>query len=70
MAVPSSGTLNISALAAEKLENDYTNVDTSYGPYSIKDITLGGATTVNGEDYDATNTNSANKHLPVEPEAS
>jgi len=69
MAVPSSGTLNISALAAEKLENDYTDVDTSYGPYSLKDITLGGATTVNGEDYDATNTNSANKPDSIAPHA-
>jgi hypothetical protein len=69
MAVPSSGTLNISALAAEKLENDYTDVDTSYRPYSLKDITLGGATTVNGEDYDATNTNSANKPDSVAPHA-
>jgi hypothetical protein len=69
MAVPSSGTLNISALAAEKLENDYTDVDTSYRPYSLKDITLGGATTVNGEDYDVTNNNSANKPDIVAPHA-
>lgn len=69
MAVPSSGTLNISALAAEKLENDYTDVDTSYGPYSLKDITLGGASTVNGEDYDATNTNSTTKPDSVAPHA-
>jgi hypothetical protein len=69
MAVPSSGSLNISALAAEKLENDYTDVDTSYRPYSLKDITLGGATTVYGEDYDVTNTNSANKPDSVAPHA-
>ena len=55
MAVPGSGSLSLAAIAAEKLENDYTDVDTSYGPYSLRDITLGGATTVNGEDYDVTN---------------
>ena len=60
MAVPGSGSLSLAAIAAEKLENDYTDVDTSYGPYSIRDITLGGATTVGGEDYDATNTQSPN----------
>jgi hypothetical protein len=55
MAVPGSGSLSLAAIAAEKLENDYTDVDTSYGPYSLRDITVGGATTVNGEDYDFTN---------------
>ena len=58
MAVPGSGNLSLAAIAAEKLENDYTDVDTSYGPYSLKDITLGGPNTVGGEDYDATNTQS------------
>ena len=58
MAVPGSGSLSLAAIAAEKLENDYTDVDTSYRPYSLRDITLGGATTVNGEDYDSTNTQS------------
>ena len=58
MAVPGSGSLSLAAIAAEKLENDYTDVDTSYGPYSLKDITLGGATTVGAEDYDSTNTQS------------
>lgn len=55
MAVPASGSLSLAAIAAEKIEDDYTNVDTSYGPYSLRDITLGGATTVGGEDYDVTN---------------
>lgn len=55
MAVPGSGSLSLAAIAAEKLENDYTDVDTSYGPYSLRDITVGGPTTVNGEDYDFTN---------------
>ena len=55
MAVPGSGSLSLAAIAAEKLENDYTDVDTSYGPYSLRDITLGGATTVGAEDYDVTN---------------
>lgn len=55
MAVPGSGSLSLAAIAAEKLEDDYTDVDTSYGPYSLRDITLGGATTVGAEDYDVTN---------------
>lgn len=56
MAVPGSGSLSLAAIAAEKLENDYTDVDTSYGPYSLKDITVGGnASGVNGETYDVTN---------------
>lgn len=56
MAVPASGSLSLAAIAAEKLENDYTDVDTTYGPYSLKDITVGGnASGVNGETYDVTN---------------
>lgn len=57
MAVPASGSsLSLAALAAEKIENDYTNVDTSYGPYSLKDITIGGNSSgVGGESYDVTN---------------
>ena len=56
MAVPASGSLSLAALAAEKIENDYTDVDTSYGPYSLKDVTVGGnASGVNGETYDVTN---------------
>ena len=56
MAVPASGSLSLAALAAEKIENDYTDVDTSYGPYSLKDITVGGnASGIGGETYDVTN---------------
>lgn len=51
MAVPGSGSLSLAAIAAEKLENDYTDVDTSYGPYSLSEITLGGGV----ENYDVTN---------------
>ena len=60
MAVPASGSISLGGLAFEKLEEDYSNglpssIDTSYGPFSLRDITLGGATTVNAEDYDVTN---------------
>jgi len=51
MAVPGSGSLSLAAIAAEKLENDYTDVDTSYGPYSLREVTLGGGV----ENYDVTN---------------
>lgn len=65
MAVPGSGSLSLGGLAFEKLENDYGlglpgEMDSSYGPFSLKDITLGGPTTVNAEDYDLTNQQSPN----------
>lgn len=65
MAVPGSGSLSLGGLAFEKLENDYelglpSEMDASYGPFSLRDITLGGATTVNAEDYDSTNQQSPN----------
>ena len=60
MAVPGSGTLSLGGLAFEKLEDDYNDglpgaIDTSYGPFSLTDATLGGATTVGAEDYESTN---------------
>ena len=60
MAVPGSGTLSLGGLAFEKLEDDYNDglpsaIDTSYGPFSLTDATLGGATTVGAEDYEPTN---------------
>ena len=61
MAVPASGnSLSLGSIAFEKLEDDYSNgaqgsIDTSYGPFSLRDITLGGSSTVGAEDYDVTN---------------
>ena len=60
MAVPGSGALSLGGLAFEKLEDDYNDglpsaIDTSYGPFSLTDATLGGATTVGAEDYEPTN---------------
>jgi len=55
MAVPGSGSLSLFSIANEKLSNDYNDGDDGSGPYSLRDITLGGPTTVNGEDYDVTN---------------
>jgi hypothetical protein len=65
MSVPGSGSLSLGGIAFEKLENDYDlglpgEMDASYGPFSLKDITLGGPTTVNAEDYDLTNQQSPN----------
>jgi hypothetical protein len=51
MAVPGSGSLSLAAIAAEKQENDYTDVDTALAPYSLREITQGGG----AENYDATN---------------
>ena len=56
MAVPGSGSLSLAAIAAEKQENDYTDVDTALAPYSLKEITQGGGT----ENYDVTNQQSPN----------
>ena len=61
MAVPASGnSLSLGSIAFEKLEDDYDQgaagtIDPSYGPFSLRDVTLGGATTVGAEDYDVTN---------------
>ena len=60
MAVPGSGALSLGGLAFEKLEDDYNDglpgaIDTSYGPFSLRDMTVGGATTVGAEDFDTTN---------------
>ena len=61
MAVPASGSISLGGLAFEKLEDDYDDglpgtIDTSYGPFSLKDITIGGNSSgVGGETYDSTN---------------
>ena len=65
MAVPGSGEIRLAALAFEKLENNYNNglpgvIDTSYGPFSLRDITQGGDTYGGGETYDVTNIESPN----------
>lgn len=69
MAVPSSGTLSLYSIGNEKLSDDYNDGDDGGGPYSLTDITLGGDTYGNSEDYPATNTNSANKPDSVAPHA-
>ena len=65
MAVPGSGEIRLGALAFEKLENNYNDglpgvIDTSYGPFSLRDITQGGNTYGGGETYDVTNIESPN----------
>ena len=61
MAVPASGSISLGGLAFEKLEDEYNDglpsaIDTSYGPFSLKDITIGGNSSgVGGETYDSTN---------------
>ena len=65
MAVPGSGEIRLAALAFEKLENNYNDglpgvIDTSYGPFSLRDITQGGDTYGGGETYDVTNIESPN----------
>jgi hypothetical protein len=58
--VPGSGSLSLFSIANEKLSNDYNDGDNGSGPYSLRDITQGGDQYGNGEDYDATNTQSPN----------
>lgn len=65
MAVPGSGEIRLGALAFEKIENNYNDglpgvIDTSYGPFSLRDITQGGDTYGGGETYDVTNIESPN----------
>ena len=60
MAVPGSGSLSLFSIANEKLSNDYNDGDDGSGPYSLRDITEGGDTYGNSEDYDTTNTQSPN----------
>ena len=60
MAVPGSGSLSLGGLAFEKLEDEYAQglpaaIDSSYGPFSLRDVTQGGDTYGGAEDYDATN---------------
>ena len=60
MAVPGTGSLSLGGLAFEKLEDEYAQglpaaIDTSYGPFSLRDITEGGGVYGGGEDYDITN---------------
>ncbi len=69
MAVPSSGTLSLFSIGNEKLSDDYNDGDDGSGPYSLTDITLGGDTYGNSEDYPVTNTNSPNKPDSVAPHA-
>ena len=60
MAVPGSGSLSLGGLAFEKLEDEYAQglpaaIDSSYGPFSLRDVTEGGGVYGGGEDYDVTN---------------
>ena len=60
MAVPGTGSLSLGGLAFEKLEDEYAQglpalIDSSYGPFSLRDITEGGGVYGGGEDYDITN---------------
>jgi len=61
MAAPASGSISLGGLAFEKIEDEYDDglpgtIDTSYGPFSLKDITIGGnGSGVGGETYEVTN---------------
>ena len=60
MAVPASGSISLGGLAFEKLEDEYAQglpaaIDSSYGPFSLRDVTEGGGVYGGGEDYDVTN---------------
>ena len=59
MAVPSSGSLNMSGLAKEKLYDDYNSSSTAIGPIFMSDLVTGGNSSGSAESYDATNTSSS-----------
>ena len=55
MAVPGSGSLSLGGLAFEKLEDEYAQglpaaIDSSYGPFSLRDVTEGGGDTYGGSE--------------------
>jgi len=58
MAVPSSGSLNMSGLAKEKLFDDYSSSSTPIGPIYMSDLVTGGNSSGSAETYDTTNTSS------------
>lgn len=58
MAVPSSGSLNMSGLAKEKLFDDYNSSGTPIGPIFMSDLVTGGNSSGSALSYDTTNTNS------------
>ena len=68
MAVPSSGTLDLSKIANEKHHDNY-NTDASLPtpPYSLKDISTSGNSNGSGVSYDSTNSNSTNKPNSTAP---
>lgn len=61
MAVPSSGTLDLSKIANEKHFDNYNQAQLPTPPYSLKDISTSGNSNGSGVSYDATNSNSTNK---------
>lgn len=59
MAVPSSGQLDMSGLAKEKLFDDYNSSSTPTGPIFMSDLVTGGNSSGSALSYDTTNTSSA-----------
>lgn len=59
MAVPDSGSLNMSKLAKEKLYDDYNSSSSVTGPIFMSDLVTGGNSSGSGESYDVTNTDSS-----------
>ena len=66
MAVPSSGSISLAGLAAEKENDDYTDVDYD-DVLSLKDITIGGNANNNSFVADVTNGFSASHPNNVAP---
>lgn len=69
MAVPSSGPLNMSKLAKEKLYDDYDSTNSFIGPIFMSDLVTGGSASGSGENYDITNTGSPSYPDNVTPHA-
>lgn len=64
MAVPSSGELSMLGLAREKVFDNYSSSSTPTGPYSLKDLSLGGNSNGSGTSFDLTNIANLNANKP------
>jgi len=64
MAAPSSGSLSMLGLAREKVYDNYSSSSTPTGPYSLKDLSLGGNSNGSGTLFEVTNIANLNANKP------
>ena len=64
MATPSSGALSMLGLAREKVYDQYNSSTAPSGPFSLKDLSLGGNANGSGVSFDLTNIANLNANKP------